>query len=104
MHSVLLILNYKIKSSLLSVLMFLCAAWVKLKLANRSQEAVLDLSEEDRQRIEEIKAELLLSAKKSGQAKVEGRQTSCSGEKCLSGEVFLLMVMHYILAMRDTNY
>ncbi|XP_015718474.1 Alstrom syndrome protein 1 isoform X2 [Coturnix japonica] len=44
-------------------------AWVKLKLASRSQEAVLDLNEEDRQRIEEIKAELLLSAKKSGQAK-----------------------------------
>ncbi|XP_072191813.1 centrosome-associated protein ALMS1 [Excalfactoria chinensis] len=44
-------------------------AWVKLKLASRSQEAVLDLNEEDRQRIEEIKAELLLSAKKSGQTK-----------------------------------
>ncbi|XP_031443995.1 Alstrom syndrome protein 1 isoform X3 [Phasianus colchicus] len=44
-------------------------AWVKLKLASRSQEAVLDLNEEDRQRIEEIKAELLLSAKRSGHAK-----------------------------------
>ncbi|XP_071894018.1 centrosome-associated protein ALMS1 isoform X12 [Anas platyrhynchos] len=44
-------------------------AWVKLKLASRSQESVSDLNEEDRQRIEEIKAELLLSAKKSGLAK-----------------------------------
>ncbi|XP_025977560.2 centrosome-associated protein ALMS1 isoform X4 [Dromaius novaehollandiae] len=44
-------------------------AWVKLKLASRSQESVSDLSKEDRQRIEEIKAELLLSAKKSGAAK-----------------------------------
>ncbi|XP_048799561.1 Alstrom syndrome protein 1 isoform X3 [Lagopus muta] len=44
-------------------------AWVKLKLASRSEEAALDLNEEDRQRIEEIKAELLLSAKRSGQAK-----------------------------------
>ncbi|XP_010708867.1 Alstrom syndrome protein 1 isoform X1 [Meleagris gallopavo] len=44
-------------------------AWVKLKLASRSEEAVLDLNEEDQQRIEEIKAELLLSAKRSGQAK-----------------------------------
>ncbi|NXJ06800.1 ALMS1 protein, partial [Odontophorus gujanensis] len=44
-------------------------AWVKLKLASRSQEAVSDLNEEDRQRIEEIKAELLLSARKSGRAK-----------------------------------
>lgn len=82
MHSMLLILNYKKKSNLLSVLIFLCVAWVKLKLASRSEEAVLDLNEEDQQRIEEIKAELLLSAKRSGQAKVEGRQTSCSGEKC----------------------
>ncbi|OXB75830.1 UNVERIFIED_CONTAM: hypothetical protein H355_009463, partial [Colinus virginianus] len=49
-------------------------AWVKLKLASRSQEAVSDLTEEDRQRIEEIKAELLLSAKKSGRAKVALRQ------------------------------
>ncbi|XP_068799924.1 centrosome-associated protein ALMS1 isoform X4 [Struthio camelus] len=45
-------------------------AWVKLKLASRSQESVSELSEEDRRRIEEIKAELLLSAKKSGLAKV----------------------------------
>uniref|UniRef100_A0A8B9I9A1 ALMS motif domain-containing protein n=1 Tax=Anser brachyrhynchus TaxID=132585 RepID=A0A8B9I9A1_9AVES len=44
-------------------------AWVKLKLASRSQESVSDLNEEDRQRIKEIKAELLLSAKKSGLAK-----------------------------------
>uniref|UniRef100_A0A8B9PCI1 ALMS motif domain-containing protein n=1 Tax=Apteryx owenii TaxID=8824 RepID=A0A8B9PCI1_APTOW len=44
-------------------------AWVKLKLASRSQESVSDLSEEDRRRIEEIKAELLLSAKKFGAAK-----------------------------------
>ncbi|XP_021252998.1 Alstrom syndrome protein 1 isoform X9 [Numida meleagris] len=44
-------------------------AWVKLKLSSRSQEAASDLNEEDRQRIEEIKAELLLSAKKSGRAK-----------------------------------
>lgn len=38
-----------------------------------------DLNEEDRQRIEEIKAELLLSAKKSGLAKVRKRN-SCSGD------------------------
>ncbi|NXC38374.1 ALMS1 protein, partial [Penelope pileata] len=44
-------------------------AWVKLKLASRSQESVSDLNEEDQQRIEEIKAELLLSARKSGQSK-----------------------------------
>ncbi|XP_075608971.1 centrosome-associated protein ALMS1 isoform X4 [Balearica regulorum gibbericeps] len=44
-------------------------AWVKLKLASRSQESVSDLNEEDQQRIEEIKAELLLSAKKSALAK-----------------------------------
>ncbi|NXE44976.1 ALMS1 protein, partial [Casuarius casuarius] len=44
-------------------------AWVKLKLASRSQESVSDLSKEDRRRIEEIKAELLLSAKKSRVAK-----------------------------------
>ncbi|NXO53433.1 ALMS1 protein, partial [Aramus guarauna] len=44
-------------------------AWVKLKLASRSQESVTDLNEEDQQRIEEIKAELLLSAKKSALTK-----------------------------------
>ncbi|XP_054680223.1 centrosome-associated protein ALMS1 isoform X5 [Grus americana] len=44
-------------------------AWVKLKLASRSQESVSDLNEEDQQRIKEIKAELLLSAKKSVLAK-----------------------------------
>ncbi|KAM6268357.1 uncharacterized protein M6G45_004908 [Spheniscus humboldti] len=44
-------------------------AWVKLKLASRSQEPVSDLKEEDQRRIEEIKAELLLSAKKSALAK-----------------------------------
>ncbi|NXK08589.1 ALMS1 protein, partial [Herpetotheres cachinnans] len=44
-------------------------AWVKLKLASQSQESVSDFNEEDRQRIEEIKAELLLSAKKSALAK-----------------------------------
>ncbi|XP_072717771.1 centrosome-associated protein ALMS1 isoform X6 [Ciconia boyciana] len=44
-------------------------AWVKLKLASQSQESVSDLKEEDQQRIEEIKAELLLSAKKSALAK-----------------------------------
>ncbi|KFP54352.1 hypothetical protein N323_04086, partial [Cathartes aura] len=44
-------------------------AWVKLKLASRSQESVSDFNEEDQQRIEEIKAELLLSAKKSALAK-----------------------------------
>ncbi|KAF1597059.1 UNVERIFIED_CONTAM: hypothetical protein FQV15_0018606, partial [Eudyptes pachyrhynchus] len=44
-------------------------AWVKLKLASRSQESVSDLKEEDQRRIEEIKAELLLSAKKSALAK-----------------------------------
>ncbi|NXY70251.1 ALMS1 protein, partial [Glareola pratincola] len=44
-------------------------AWVKLKLASRSQESVSDWNEEDQQRLEEIKAELLLSAKKSALAK-----------------------------------
>ncbi|XP_062430471.1 centrosome-associated protein ALMS1 [Rhea pennata] len=44
-------------------------AWVKLKLASRSQESLSDLTEEDRRRIEEIKVELLLSARKSGVAK-----------------------------------
>ncbi|NXT35403.1 ALMS1 protein, partial [Pelecanoides urinatrix] len=44
-------------------------AWVKLKLASRSQESVSDLNEEGQRRIEEIKAELLLSAKKSALAK-----------------------------------
>ncbi|NWQ98888.1 ALMS1 protein, partial [Burhinus bistriatus] len=44
-------------------------AWVKLKLASRSQESVSDWNEEDQQRVEEIKAELLLSAKKSALAK-----------------------------------
>ncbi|XP_027765302.1 uncharacterized protein LOC114071652, partial [Empidonax traillii] len=44
-------------------------AWVKVKLASRSQESVPDWDEETQQRIEEIKAELLLRAKKSIQAK-----------------------------------
>ncbi|KFZ57701.1 Alstrom syndrome protein 1, partial [Podiceps cristatus] len=44
-------------------------AWVKLKLASRSQESVSDLNEEGQRRIEEIKAELLLSAKRSALAK-----------------------------------
>ncbi|XP_064509667.1 centrosome-associated protein ALMS1 [Pseudopipra pipra] len=44
-------------------------AWVKLRLASRSQESVPDWDEETQQRIEEIKAELLLRAKKSVQAK-----------------------------------
>ncbi|KAM9027357.1 centrosome-associated protein ALMS1 [Ara ararauna] len=44
-------------------------AWVKLKLASRSQESVSDLNREDQQRIQEIKAELLLSARKSARAK-----------------------------------
>ncbi|NXL39705.1 ALMS1 protein, partial [Glaucidium brasilianum] len=40
-------------------------AWVKLKLASQTQGSVSDSNEEDQQRLEEIKAELLLSAKKS---------------------------------------
>ncbi|XP_051474275.1 centrosome-associated protein ALMS1 [Apus apus] len=44
-------------------------AWMKLKLASQAQEPVTDLNEEHQQRIEEIKAELLLSAKKSALAK-----------------------------------
>ncbi|NXT24879.1 ALMS1 protein, partial [Syrrhaptes paradoxus] len=44
-------------------------AWVKLKLTSRSQESVSDFNDDDQQRIEEIKAELLLSAKKSTPAK-----------------------------------
>ncbi|NXX79546.1 ALMS1 protein, partial [Urocolius indicus] len=39
-------------------------AWVKLKLASQSEESVSELPEENQRRIEEIKAELLLSAKK----------------------------------------
>ncbi|KFV48676.1 Alstrom syndrome protein 1, partial [Tyto alba] len=44
-------------------------AWMKLKLASRSQESVSDLNEEDQQKLEEIKTELLQSAKKSALAK-----------------------------------
>ncbi|KAM6076224.1 centrosome-associated protein ALMS1 isoform 3-T3 [Chlamydotis macqueenii] len=44
-------------------------AWVKLKLASRSQESVSDVNGDDQRRIAEIKAELLLSAKKSTVAK-----------------------------------
>ncbi|XP_074922778.1 centrosome-associated protein ALMS1 [Chelonoidis abingdonii] len=44
-------------------------AWVKLKLTSQSQGSVPDLNEEDRQRIDEIKMELLLSARKSVLAK-----------------------------------
>lgn len=58
----------------------LCVAWVKLKLASRSQESLSDWNEEDQQRREKIQAELFLSAKKSALAKVQNRQTSCSGE------------------------
>ncbi|XP_065490217.1 centrosome-associated protein ALMS1 isoform X2 [Caloenas nicobarica] len=43
--------------------------WMKLSLASRSQESVSGFNEEDQRRIEEIKAELLLSAKKSAPAK-----------------------------------
>ncbi|KAM6132383.1 uncharacterized protein FYW35_000417 [Pterocles gutturalis] len=46
-------------------------AWVKLKLTSRSQESVSDFNDKDQQRIEEIKAELLLSAKKSTPAKAK---------------------------------
>ncbi|KAM7168495.1 centrosome-associated protein ALMS1 isoform 2-T3 [Macrochelys suwanniensis] len=44
-------------------------AWVKLKLTSQPQGSVPDLNEEDRQRIDEIKTELLLSARKSVLAK-----------------------------------
>ncbi|XP_030306470.1 Alstrom syndrome protein 1 isoform X2 [Calypte anna] len=44
-------------------------AWMKLRLGSQSQESVTSLNEEHHQRIEEIKAELLLSAKKSALAK-----------------------------------
>ncbi|XP_061207970.1 centrosome-associated protein ALMS1-like [Neopsephotus bourkii] len=44
-------------------------AWVKVKLASRSQESVSDLNQEDQRRIQEIKAELLRSARKSARAK-----------------------------------
>ncbi|NXE09006.1 ALMS1 protein, partial [Lophotis ruficrista] len=44
-------------------------AWVKLKLASRSQESVSDVNGDDQRRIAEIKAELLLSARKSTLAK-----------------------------------
>ncbi|XP_052636807.1 centrosome-associated protein ALMS1 isoform X5 [Harpia harpyja] len=44
-------------------------AWVKLKLASQSQDSVSDSNEKNQRRIEEIKAELLLSAKKSALVK-----------------------------------
>ncbi|XP_043368729.1 Alstrom syndrome protein 1 [Dermochelys coriacea] len=44
-------------------------AWVKMKLTSQPQGSVSDLNEEDRQRIDEIKTELLLSARKSVLAK-----------------------------------
>ncbi|XP_075787145.1 centrosome-associated protein ALMS1 isoform X2 [Pelodiscus sinensis] len=44
-------------------------AWVKLKLTSQPQDSLLDLNEEDRQRIDEIKSELLLSSRKSVLAK-----------------------------------
>ncbi|KFP77840.1 hypothetical protein N310_12554, partial [Acanthisitta chloris] len=44
-------------------------AWVRLSLTSRSEESVTDLHEDDQQRIQEIKAELLLRARKSTQAK-----------------------------------
>ncbi|XP_074899804.1 centrosome-associated protein ALMS1 isoform X3 [Buteo buteo] len=44
-------------------------AWVKLKLASQSQDSVLDSNEKNQRRIKEIKAELLLSAKKSALVK-----------------------------------
>ncbi|NXD83116.1 ALMS1 protein, partial [Halcyon senegalensis] len=43
--------------------------WLKLKLTSQSRESLSDWNEEDQQRIEEIKAELLLKAKKSTLAK-----------------------------------
>ncbi|XP_029450540.1 Alstrom syndrome protein 1 isoform X2 [Rhinatrema bivittatum] len=43
--------------------------WVKLKLVSQPPGSGVDLSEEDRKKIEEIKAELLQSAKKAGSAK-----------------------------------
>ncbi|KFP16565.1 hypothetical protein Z169_05954, partial [Egretta garzetta] len=62
-------------------------AWVKLKLASQSQES-LRTNEEDQQRIEEIKAELLRSAKKSILAKdlwlcglEAASEYSCDGEQ-----------------------
>ncbi|KAK2541322.1 Alms1 [Columba guinea] len=44
-------------------------AWMKLSLTSRSQESLSGFDEEDQRRTEEIKAELLLSAKKSAPAK-----------------------------------
>ncbi|TFK05119.1 putative crossover junction endonuclease EME2 [Platysternon megacephalum] len=44
-------------------------AWVKLKLTSQPPGSVPDLNEEDRQRIDEIKTELLLSVRKSVLAK-----------------------------------
>ncbi|XP_030419688.1 Alstrom syndrome protein 1 isoform X3 [Gopherus evgoodei] len=51
-------------------------AWVKLKLTSQPQGSVPDLNEEDRQRIDEIKTELLLSARKSVLAKDPRRNNS----------------------------
>ncbi|PKK31093.1 Alstrom syndrome protein 1 [Columba livia] len=44
-------------------------AWMKLSLTSRSQESLSGFDEEDQRRTEEIKAELLLSARKSAPAK-----------------------------------
>ncbi|XP_074848316.1 centrosome-associated protein ALMS1 [Carettochelys insculpta] len=51
-------------------------AWMKLKLTSQPQGSVPDLNEEDRQRIDEIKSELLLSARKSVLAKEPWRTNS----------------------------
>lgn len=88
MHSKVLILSYKtvivydMRKWKGNCFLFyvLCVAWVKLKLASQSQDSVSDSNEKNQRRIEEIKAELLLSARKSALVKVQNRQTSCSGE------------------------
>ncbi|NXA31286.1 ALMS1 protein, partial [Eudromia elegans] len=67
-------------------------AWVKLKLASRSLESVSDLNEEDRRRIEEIKAELLLSAQKSRAAKVQTSQSSLFGDISFRWQLFSTLI------------
>ncbi|NXE23840.1 ALMS1 protein, partial [Ardeotis kori] len=57
-------------------------AWVKLKLASPSQESVSDVNGDDQRRIAEIKAELLLSARKSTLAKDSWRYSLGAASEC----------------------
>lgn len=76
---------------------------MKLSLTSRSQESVLAFDEEDQRRTEEIKAELLLSTKKSAPAKVQTTKPAALervfevGDKCCCLACRLKM-MNYIPA------